>query len=120
MDLEDWLQQPHLDETLIGAAVRVALSTSKYNEPQYSMCIIQDVVDSDRYTCGPPCQLQARVTFVSALLLLCSSASRVAGLNSGISRQYGSAAHAWAQVMSTCMCRATPLQIIYIYVLRGW
>jgi hypothetical protein len=52
-DLEDWMKQPHLDETLLGAIVRVALSTNVHNEANYGMCLVHDVTDGQRYTCAP-------------------------------------------------------------------
>ena len=57
-NLVDWSQQLDLDQTLIGAVVRVALGKNKFNEAKYRMCVIHDVVDGERYTCGPssiPC-----------------------------------------------------------------
>lgn len=54
MDLEDWKQQPNLDETLLGAVVRVALRSNESREAAYDMCLVQDMTEGAPYTCALP------------------------------------------------------------------
>jgi hypothetical protein len=50
VDLEDWKQQPRLDETLLGAVVRVALRSSDSRDAAYGMCLVHDVTEGAPYT----------------------------------------------------------------------
>lgn len=51
-NLADWIKHPHLRETLTGAIVRVALTTSSQPTGEGSMCRITDVIDGAPYTCA--------------------------------------------------------------------
>jgi Plus-3 domain len=50
------MKQPHLDETLLGAVVRVALGghADDVGGASYSMCLVHDVTDGKQYTRVPP------------------------------------------------------------------